>query len=47
MRREPTNSLRGNIEEGGYMEMETVQIKGIDSTNRVIKGKNLTRMPRL
>ena len=28
-----------NIEEGGYMEMETVQIKGIDSTNRVTKGK--------
>ena len=27
------------IEEGGYMEMETVQIKGIDSTNRVTKGK--------
>lgn len=28
-----------NIEEAGYMEMETVQIKGIDSTNRVTKGK--------
>lgn len=28
-----------NIEEGGYMEMETVQIKGIDSTDRVTKAK--------
>ena len=27
-----------NIEEGGYMEMETVQIKGIDSTERVTEG---------
>ena len=24
-----------NIDEGGYMEMETTQIKGIDSTNRI------------
>lgn len=24
-----------NIAEGGYMEMETIQIKGIDSTNRI------------
>lgn len=28
-----------NIEEGGYMEMETVQIKGIDSTDRVTTAK--------
>ena len=28
-----------NIAEGGYMEMETTQIKGIDSTNRITKGK--------
>lgn len=28
-----------NIAEGGYMEMETTQIKGIDSTNRVTKAK--------
>ena len=28
-----------NIEEGGYMEMETVQIRGIDSTNRVTQAK--------
>lgn len=28
-----------NIEEGGYLEMETVQIKGIDSTDRVTKAK--------
>lgn len=28
-----------NIEEGGYMEMETVQIKGVDSTDRVTTGK--------
>ena len=28
-----------NIEEGGYMEMETVQIKGIDSTNRITEAK--------
>lgn len=27
-----------NIEEGGFMEMETVQIKGVDSTDRVTKG---------
>lgn len=27
-----------NIDENGYMEMETVQIKGIDSTNRITKG---------
>lgn len=27
------------IEEGGFMEMETVQIKGIDSTERVTKAK--------
>ena len=27
-----------NIEEGGYMEMETVQIKGVDSTIRTTKG---------
>ena len=26
-----------NIEDGGYMEMETVQIKGIDSTKRVTR----------
>jgi len=26
-----------HIEEGGYMEMDTVQIKGVDSTNRVTK----------
>ncbi len=26
-----------NIAEGGYMEMETTQIKGIDSTNRITK----------
>lgn len=26
------------IDEGGYMEMETVQIKGIDSTKRITKG---------
>ena len=29
------------IDENGYMEMETVQIKGIDSTKRVITGKLL------
>ncbi len=28
-----------NIDEGGYMEMETTQIKGIDSTKRVTKAK--------
>ncbi len=28
-----------NIADGGYMEMETTQIKGIDSTNRVTKAK--------
>jgi len=28
-----------NIEEGGYLEMETVQIKGVDSTKRVTKAK--------
>ncbi len=28
-----------NIAEGGYMEMETTQIKGIDSTNRVTLAK--------
>ena len=28
-----------NIEEGGFMEMETVQIKGIDSTERVTSAK--------
>ena len=28
-----------NIEDGGYMEMETAQIKGIDSTNRVTKAR--------
>ncbi len=28
-----------NIAEGGYMEMETTQIKGIDSTNRVTKAR--------
>lgn len=27
------------IDEGGYMEMDTVQIKGIDSTHRVTTGK--------
>jgi Fe-S cluster assembly scaffold protein SufB len=27
------------IEDGGYMEMDTVQIKGVDSTNRVTKAK--------
>ncbi len=27
------------IEEGGYMEMETAQIKGIDSTDRITKAK--------
>lgn len=26
-----------HIEEGGYMEMDTVQIKGVDSTNRVTR----------
>lgn len=26
-----------NIEDGGYMEMETAQIKGIDSTKRVTR----------
>ena len=26
-----------HIDEGGYMEMDTVQIKGVDSTNRVTK----------
>ena len=26
-----------NIDDGGYMEMETTQIKGIDSTNRITK----------
>ncbi|WP_294406342.1 SufD family Fe-S cluster assembly protein [uncultured Clostridium sp.] len=30
-----------NIEEGGYMEMETTQIKGVDSTKRVTKAKLL------
>ena len=28
-----------NIESGGYMEMETTQIKGVDSTKRVTKAK--------
>lgn len=28
-----------NIEEGGYMEMETTQIKGVDSTKRTTKAK--------
>lgn len=28
-----------NIAEGGYMEMDTVQIKGVDSTDRVTKAK--------
>lgn len=28
-----------NISDGGYMEMETTQIKGVDSTNRVTKAK--------
>ena len=28
-----------NIAEGGYMEMDTAQIKGIDSTNRVTKAR--------
>ena len=28
-----------NIEENGYVEMDTVQIKGVDSTNRVTKAK--------
>ncbi len=28
-----------NIDEGGYMEMETTQIKGIDSTKRATKAK--------
>ena len=28
-----------NIDEGGYMEMETTQIKGIDNTKRVTKAK--------
>lgn len=27
------------MEEGSYLEMETTQIKGIDSTNRITKGK--------
>ncbi len=27
------------IEEGGFLEMETVQIKGIDSTNRITRAK--------
>lgn len=33
----PTTCI--NIDEGGYMEMDTVQIKGIDSTNRVTTAK--------
>lgn len=28
-----------DIDENGYMEMETTQIKGIDSTNRITKGR--------
>lgn len=28
-----------DIDENGYMEMETTQIKGIDSTDRITKGK--------
>lgn len=28
-----------NIEEGGYLEMETVQIKGVDSTKRLTRAK--------
>lgn len=28
-----------NIDEGGYMEMETTQIKGIDSTKRITKAR--------
>lgn len=28
-----------NIEDGGYMEMDTTQIEGIDSTNRITKAK--------
>ena len=28
-----------NIEDGGYMEMETAQIRGVDSTKRVTKAK--------
>ena len=28
-----------NLEEGGVMEMETAQIKGIDSTRRVTKAR--------
>ena len=28
-----------NIAEGGYMEMDTAQIKGIDSTNRITKAR--------
>ena len=31
----PTTIIK--IEEGGYMEMDTVQIKGVDSTDRVTK----------
>ncbi len=27
-----------NLEEGAYMEMETTQIKGVDSTNRITRG---------
>lgn len=33
----PTTEV--NLEEGAYLEMETVQIKGIDSTVRVTRGK--------
>ncbi len=33
----PTTEI--NLSEGAYLEMETVQIKGIDSTKRVTKGK--------
>lgn len=28
-----------DIDENGYMEMETTQIKGIDSTDRITKGR--------
>ena len=27
-----------HLEENAYMEMETTQIKGIDSTNRITRG---------
>ena len=32
-----------NLEEGSYLEMETVQIEGVDSTRRVTKGRLLDK----